>query len=123
MPSAITAQLHPAAMAVARVSVVLVGLSGGRDSVALLLLLLENGCRDIVACHVNHGIRGAEADADEQFCVDLCRRHGVRLLCKHADVPALAQASKQSLETAARHVRASIMFPAMTTIPSWTGSL
>lgn len=105
MPSAITAQLHPAAMAVARESVVLVGLSGGRDSVALLLLLLENGCRDIVACHVNHGIRGAEADSDEQFCVDLCRRHGVRLLCKHADVPALAQASKQSLETAARHVR------------------
>ncbi len=105
MPASPTAQLHPAALAAAREGVVLVGLSGGRDSVALLLLLLEQGVKDVVACHVNHGIRGAEADADEQFCAELCRRHGVRFVCKHADVPALAQSSKQSLETAARYVR------------------
>ncbi len=105
MPAEITAHLHPAAMQVAREGVVLVGLSGGRDSVALLLLLLEQGCKEVVACHVNHGIRGEEADADEQFCVVLCKRLGVQMVCKHADVPALAQSTKQSLETAARQVR------------------
>lgn len=49
----------------------LVGLSGGADSVALLHLLLDEG-RDVAAVHVNHGLRGAESDGDEAFVRNLC---------------------------------------------------
>ena len=55
---------------------VLVGLSGGRDSVALLHVLLQQGCC-VHACHVHHGIRGADADADADFCRTLCERLGI----------------------------------------------
>ena len=55
---------------------VLLGLSGGRDSVALLHVLAERGV-DLCACHVNHGIRGAEADADAAFCAELYAGGGI----------------------------------------------
>ena len=83
---------------------VLLGLSGGRDSVALLHLLLR--CSTPVhACHVHHGIRGAEADGDAAFCRDLCADLGVPFHLHHIDCPALAAQSGQSLETAAREAR------------------
>ena len=110
----LTAQLHARAVAMARDSAVLVGLSGGRDSVALLLMLKEAGCGQLSALHVNHGIRGAEADADEQFCVQLCQRLQIPLTCKHVDVPALAKDTKQSLETAARNARRELMLQTAT---------
>ena len=50
----------------------LIGLSGGADSVALLHLLLDAGAHPS-AIHVNHGLRGAESDGDEAFVRDLCR--------------------------------------------------
>lgn len=56
----------------------LVGLSGGADSVALLLLLLDAGC-DVTAVHVNHGLRGAESDGDEAFVRSLCEQMNVPL--------------------------------------------
>ena len=61
---------------------VLVGLSGGADSVLLLVFLLEyrkryNKSFSIVCCHVNHGIRSEEADRDEMFCEKLCESLGV----------------------------------------------
>ena len=56
----------------------LVGLSGGADSVALLLLLLERGGR-IEAVHVNHGLRGEDSDGDEAFVRALCAEKGVPL--------------------------------------------
>lgn len=58
---------------------VLVALSGGCDSVALLHLLSEPalGLR-LEAAHVHHGLRGAEADGDAEFCDELCRGLGVR---------------------------------------------
>jgi tRNA(Ile)-lysidine synthase len=91
---------------------VLVALSGGADSSALLHLL----CRDakevgypLYAAHVNHKIRtelfGNEADRDEQFCRELCDRLGVVLFVKTVDVPLLAKSSKQGLEEAARDAR------------------
>ena len=87
---------------------VLCGLSGGADSVVLLHLLLslkqEYSLR-ILAVHVHHGIRGAEADRDEAFCRQLCREYGVRLYCEHADVPGYAAESGRNLEDTARCLR------------------
>ena len=57
---------------------VMLGLSGGADSVALLLILLEAGKR-VEAVHVNHGLRGAESDGDEAFVRALCEEKGVPL--------------------------------------------
>lgn len=85
-----------------------VGLSGGRDSVALLLLLKQQGCA-VHACHVHHGIRGAEADADADFCRQLCQQQDIPFSCTYVDVPALAKESGQSLETAARMARRRIL--------------
>ncbi len=64
----------------------LVGLSGGADSVALLHLLLDAGC-DVIAVHVNHGLRGAESDGDEAFVQALCAQLNVPLLTYHACPP------------------------------------
>ena len=89
---------------------VLVGLSGGADSVLLLCFLLEYRRRhnldfSIACVHINHGIRGEEADRDEAFCADLCRSLGVELIVKGFDVPSLARGSHTSLEESARIVR------------------
>ena len=83
---------------------VALGLSGGRDSVALLRALCMGGVR-VFACHVHHGIRGEEADADAAFCAELCAGLGVPCAVYRADVPALAAAAGESLETAARRER------------------
>ena len=67
----------------------LLGLSGGADSVALLTMLLpdvRSGRLRIEAVHVNHGIRGSEADGDEQFCAEICRREGIPFTAFHADL-------------------------------------
>ena len=63
---------------------VLVLLSGGRDSVCLLHRLREE---DVSALHVNYGLRGAESDADEAFCRELCERLGVELHVVRAGEP------------------------------------
>lgn len=88
---------------------VLVGLSGGADSVALLLLLrdLERDGALMVAgaAHLNHQLRGADADADEAFCGALTARLGVPFVAERLDVRALARAQKRSIEDAARVAR------------------
>jgi tRNA(Ile)-lysidine synthase len=67
---------------------VLVALSGGADSVALLCLLHgsseELGCR-VSAAHVHHHLRGAPADGDAAFCAELCRRLEIPLVVEHLD--------------------------------------
>lgn len=83
---------------------VVLGLSGGRDSVALLRLLLAGGIR-VYACHVHHGIRGAEADADAAFCRALCAEFAVPYAEYAVDVPALAARCGESTETVARRER------------------
>lgn len=64
----------------------LVGLSGGADSVALLLLLQEGGAQ-VSAVHVNHGLRGAASDGDEAFVRTLCEKRRVPLYVYRADPP------------------------------------
>ena len=87
---------------------VLVGFSGGADSSALLRMLCEyremTGA-PIYAAHINHGIRGAEADRDQAFCQQVADSLGVRLFVLNADVPLIANERKMSIETAAREVR------------------
>lgn len=65
----------------------LAGLSGGADSVALLRLLLTLPGKRISAVHVNHGLRGADADEDERFCAELCGRLHVPLTVKRLHLP------------------------------------
>lgn len=89
---------------------VLVGLSGGADSVMLLCFLLEFRRREdlefpIVCVHINHGIRGEEADNDEAFCAELCKLLDVELYTKKYDVPVLAKEQGLGLEEIARNVR------------------
>ena len=61
------------------------GLSGGADSTALMLMLLTAGC-DILAIHVNHGLRGSESDGDEAFVKALCAEHDVPLAVFRIDL-------------------------------------
>lgn len=87
---------------------VLVGVSGGADSVCLLLLLRELRKEQVMllhAVHVHHGIRGAEADADLKFVRELCHEWEIPLSVQYADVPALAAEQHMSLEEAGRKVR------------------
>lgn len=87
---------------------VLVAVSGGADSVALLWMLWEQrqelGIRLTVA-HLNHGIRGRSAADDAQFVRQLARRLRVPVVIGHARVPALARKEGISLEMAARRAR------------------
>lgn len=80
-----------------------VALSGGADSVALLSLLAADP--HVSAVHVHHGIRGAEADRDADFCRDLAAKLGVPLTVLSIDAPALSRELGVSLETAARDGR------------------
>lgn len=87
---------------------VTVALSGGADSMALLNVLLslkdELGIT-VEAAHFNHMIRGNEADRDEEFVKEQCKRLGVKLYCGQGDVPSNAKENGISLETAARNLR------------------
>ena len=82
----------------------LVALSGGADSVALLLALHELGYR-VEALHCNFELRGTESDADEAFCRRLCRQAGIPLHVKHFRTKSYAQRHTISLEMAARQLR------------------
>lgn len=87
---------------------VLVGLSGGADSVALLTLLSRIAPSKgwtVRAAHFNHGIRGVGAEADELFCSDLCDAMGVVFYSETGDVPAYARENGLSIETAGRLLR------------------
>jgi len=88
---------------------VLVALSGGADSVALLFLLREletAGVLDVAGvAHLNHQLRGADSDADAAFCAALASRLGLPFIIESADVAAIARTQKRSMEDAARSVR------------------
>jgi tRNA(Ile)-lysidine synthase len=85
-----------------------VGVSGGADSVALLLLLEEMRERlgiGLAILHFNHQLRGAESDADEQFVAALAAERGVDFVAERGDVAGEARARGWNLEDAARRLR------------------
>lgn len=88
---------------------VLVGLSGGADSVMLLIYLVELKKRigdfPILAVHINHMIRGEEADRDELFSKKLSKKLGVQFISFKINVPEIAREESISLEEAARNAR------------------
>jgi tRNA(Ile)-lysidine synthase len=98
----------------------LLALSGGPDSTALLLALA--GLRDrnllsceLLACHINHGLRGADSDLDEEFCRDICGDHDVALTAQKVQPGDSSESTLRDLryealeETAKAHDVAAIL--------------
>lgn len=110
----------------------LIGVSGGRDSVALLDQLVDLGYRNLIVCHLNHQLRGRSSDADARFVRHLVESYGRKIVGQAqrlpnawtgkrgacptgngqidfelgtANVRALAAKKKMSIETAAREAR------------------
>lgn len=82
----------------------LVALSGGADSVCLLLALQELGYR-VHALHCNFELRGVESDGDEAFCRRLCRQHAIPISVRHFRTRSYAHRHGMSIEMAARALR------------------
>jgi len=87
---------------------IVVGLSGGADSVALLRVLvnLSDSLRlKLFAAHVNHNMRGESSDDDEKFCVELCKTLNIPLKIYSVDMAGYASEMKLSSEEAGRELR------------------
>lgn len=89
---------------------VIVGFSGGADSVFLLsffkdYLSLFSDTKILAAAHLNHMIRGSEADSDCDFCREFCKNNGIRFFEKKVDIPKESAKAKCGTEEYARKVR------------------
>lgn len=96
-----------------RLAKVLVAFSGGSDSTALLDCLVrhqEMFSFSILACHINHGIRGKDANMDAEFCKTYCFDNNIEFHLKQVNVPAYADAYGESIEAAARKLRYQELF-------------
>jgi tRNA(Ile)-lysidine synthase len=83
----------------------LIGVSGGRDSVALLHDLVDVGYKKLIICHLNHELRGRSSNADARFVERLAAKYDLDLAIRSANVRTLAKKKKLSIETAAREAR------------------
>lgn len=83
----------------------LVGVSGGADSVALLHLLMDAGFKQLVVCHLDHGLRGRKSTEDARFVKRLAETLNLECEIGQADVKRLMVERGESMETAARHAR------------------
>jgi tRNA(Ile)-lysidine synthase len=83
----------------------LTGVSGGRDSVALLHWLIGLGYKKLIVCHLNHQLRGRSSDADARFVETLAAKYQLDFELGTANIRALAKKKKASIETAAREAR------------------
>jgi len=83
----------------------LIGVSGGRDSVALLHCMVDLSYRKLIICHFDHQLRGRSSQADVRFVEKLAAKYDVDLEIGSADVRAIADNRKMSIETAARETR------------------
>lgn len=87
---------------------VVAAVSGGSDSMAMLDVLIKLKERfefKIIAAHVNHCLRGAQADADEDFVAEHCNNNGITFKVLKADVSAFAKQNGLSFEEAGRKIR------------------
>ena len=84
-----------------------VAISGGADSTALLDLLvrLPDYNLNLIVAHLNHCLRGAEADADQEFCRGMAARYNVHFEVRRVDVKSMAAKSGLNLEDAGRRER------------------
>lgn len=85
----------------------LIGLSGGRDSVALLHFLVGQGYRKLVLCHLNHGLRGRESGQDAALVQRLAKRYQLPCETLKVDIRKRSGETKTSLETTGREERLS----------------
>lgn len=87
---------------------VVVGVSGGADSMCLLHFLVSNAEHygiKVAAAHVNHCLRGAESERDCDFVIEQCEKMGIECCVKYADVAAIAREKGLGLEECGRQVR------------------
>ncbi|PKL87543.1 MAG: tRNA lysidine(34) synthetase TilS [Ignavibacteriae bacterium HGW-Ignavibacteriae-2] len=87
---------------------ILLALSGGADSVFAFHFFLRNQKKlgiEFGAFHLNHMLRGNEADSDERFCKDLCEQNNIPFFCDRIDIKNLAKKSAKSFEEYAREIR------------------
>jgi tRNA(Ile)-lysidine synthase len=87
---------------------VVIGLSGGPDSVCLINLLYsvqEELNLKLAACHINHMLRGEAADEDERYASELCRKLKIDFYSKRVDINEYSKKNKISSEAAGREVR------------------
>lgn len=87
---------------------IVLGVSGGPDSIAMLDIL--NQLKDemnfeIYVVHVNHNIRGKDADEDEEYVKKYCEKYNIKFFAKKIDVPTIAKTEKIGTEEAGRKVR------------------
>src|SRR6266496_5233731 len=83
----------------------LIGVSGGRDSVALLHWLVNLGYKKLIVCHLNHQLRGRSSLPDARFVEKIALKYRAEFELESANVRALATKQKMSIETAARDAR------------------
>lgn len=87
---------------------VVVAVSGGADSMCLLHFFNKISSKmqlNIICAHVNHSIRGAEADSDEEFVRKFCEENKIKAVFAHYDVPRVAKESGESEEQCGRRLR------------------
>lgn len=83
---------------------VIVALSGGADSVSLLLVLNDLGY-NCIAAHCNFHLRGEESNRDQKFAEELCKKYGIKLELIHFDVEKRVKETNESVEMACRSLR------------------
>ena len=97
--------LHPKFLTLAKRRKFLLGVSGGRDSVALLHALLDAGYRNLVLCHLNHGLRGKASGQDAAFVRRLAKKFELPCDIERIDIKQAVIDSGESMELTARNAR------------------
>lgn len=92
---------------------VIIGVSGGADSMCLLNVLInlrQEYQMSLYVVHVNHCIRGAESDQEEDYVRRFCEDHNVILSCFRVPIPDLAKSQGKSVEETGRNIRYEIFY-------------
>lgn len=94
-------------------STLILGISGGSDSMALLALMKKISMHyplNLIVAHVNHGLRGKESDLDEKLVKDTAKKYCLEYEVEHIDIKAYSKSQKLSLEEAGRNARRTFFF-------------